>query len=68
MDGSTRLIDAAVKSMQVDAAAARKAAGQATAAAKADAAIARGWLRRNIWGVAGAAVILALILLAVLAR
>ncbi len=44
----------ATAAVQADVAAARKAAG-------ADVATARGWLRRNVWGVLGAAVVLALV-------
>lgn len=44
----------ATAAVRADVAVARKAAG-------ADVATARGWLRRNVWGVLGAAVVLALV-------
>ena len=58
-----------VKQVAADAAAAVKAAGEATAAAQREVSgevntgvgQARGWLRRNVWGLLGAAVALGLV-------
>lgn len=61
MSGVVKQVAAEAASVQAGAEAAVKAAGVATAAAQADVATARGWLRRNVWGVLGAAVVLALV-------
>lgn len=57
-----------VKKVEAEAAALKAAAGQATAAAAGDEKVAQGWLRRNVWGVLGAVVILAIIVVWVLVR
>lgn len=57
-----------VKKVEAEAAALKAAAGQAMASAPADEKAAQGWLRRNVWGVLGAVVVLAIIVVWVLVR
>jgi hypothetical protein len=79
MSGVVKQVAADAASVRADAEAAVKAAGVATAAAEADVAAARktagadvgkaqGWLRRNVWGVLGVAVVLALLAAWLVAR
>lgn len=57
-----------VKKVEAEAAALKAAAGQATASAVGDEKAAQGWLRRNVWGVLGAVVILVIIVVWLLVR